>query len=84
MPPDSGPCFPPAGPAHSDSDGYVLNVPPMLSSDQLLLVPLGHTSVVDDRPPHVRGPLDFGRILGSSLRCTACQTPGPEHLAFFT
>ena len=43
MPPDPGPCFPPAGPAHSDSDGYALNVPPMLSSDQLLLVPLGHT-----------------------------------------
>ena len=41
-PPDSGPCFPTAGPAHSDSDGYALNVPPMLSSDQLLLVPLGH------------------------------------------
>jgi hypothetical protein len=48
----------------------------MISSDQLLLVCLGHTPTADDRPPHVRGPLDFGRILGSSLRCTACQSPG--------
>ncbi len=69
MPPDPGPCFPPTGPAHSDSDGYAFNVPLMLSSDQLLLVPLGHTSVVGDRPPHVRGPLVYGRILGlGSLR----------------
>jgi len=45
------------------------NVPPTVSSDQLLLVPLGHTSVVGDRPPHVRGPLVYGRILGlGSLR----------------
>ena len=29
------------------------NVPPTVSSDQLLLAPLGHTSVVGDRPPHV-------------------------------
>ena len=69
MPPDPGPCFPPAGPAHSYSDGYALNVPPTVSSDQLLLVPLGHTSVVGDRPLHVRGPLVYGRILGlGSLR----------------
>ena len=83
MPPDLGLCFPPAGPAHSDSDGYALNVPPMLSSDQLLLVPLGHTSVVGDRPPHVRGPLVYGWLIGLGFYATGPGTTlppaGPAH-----
>ena len=59
------------------------NVPPTLSSDQLLLVPLGHTPVAGDRPPHA-GPSRLRAVIRPRLSTPPDQGPrfppvGPAH-----